>query len=308
MPFDDQPVSAENRTEAGFFDIFKHSWPILWEKPKELFLTLLLITGISVAFKLVADYQLRIFDPVLDQLLTKKITFDEAARQVVELLNVIGYMPVFTSFGLPWLLTPFVNFSLCQMGLNIWDGYENSPRDLNNSICSYPRALWSYFLWFAGGLVLLLLTSLSFTPMFLAQSFVRGAETTAAGGGNMFFLSALGFLLSAGIFIKLVWPLFRKFVFLQYFLYFSLVEGYKGSTIARMKSLYEQLRAHPHQLNVGLAMVIGYSASVFIFVSIIVGIMYFMLPSQTAIGFVQQFLFLLTKIVVLLTLAGFYRL
>jgi hypothetical protein len=116
--------------------------------------------------------------------------------------------------------------------------------------------------------------------------------------------------LGAGLFffVRILWPHLRRFLLLQFLVYFRLADGEKGPWTGRIWRLYETLKSYPSHMNQGM----GVFALAFFGISIIVGItltMLLMASVPTALSsYLSGILYILCLMWPLTALAGFYRL
>jgi hypothetical protein len=89
---------------------------------------------------------------------------------------------------------------------------------------------------------------LTLLPLFLVQGL--------AGGGAMasnWLLTLMGAAAGLFFFVKILWPHLRRFLLLQFLIYFRLTDGETGPWAGRIWRLYEVLRSYPSHMNQGVA-------------------------------------------------------
>jgi hypothetical protein len=130
----------------------------------------------------------------------------------------------------------------------------------------------------------------------------------ATGGGPGFMVGALAAVAGALLWAKLVWPLVRRYFFLQFFVYFRMSDHPGlGGLLREALGMNAALKAWPSHLNVMCALTLAVVVGVFVIVETAAA----MAPSlalREPLLVIANFVYLMAFLWPCTTAAGFYRL
>ncbi|MDR3203495.1 MAG: hypothetical protein LBV23_01950 [Deltaproteobacteria bacterium] len=298
-------VQAEDERQLSFFEIFKHVWPVLWEKPKLYLPIILVVSALTVGFDGLSQLFLNDYETYLDTMVAdQSISRAEAFQNLVNFIKENG-LGLF-AFGLfiPFLAAPFVSLAHCKATLDLFDGYDPSLKVVGFAARKYLTALWvagALALW---GCLVFTLFIISFIPFMFLNRSVAGQGFTL--GGLAANLAGIGICVI--IFLKFLWPHVRRIIVLSFLIYFQIADGFHGQWIMRLRRSYTSLALFPRHLNQAVAIMIG-----LIFITTLpLGLLSYLLTTvnldQMFINIIGQFIFHLSMAWFILSLAGFYRL
>jgi hypothetical protein len=300
MDFQSGSKEEPNKGLPSYFEILKHSWPLLWEKPAKLiafFLALALLR--FVADKISND----LLEPFLPFIIKFK-PFDnqaslETAKGLSEAIDTHGQWRLFLGSALPWLLMPISALALSRAALSIWDGYSAGLGDIVFAIRRYFPALLVASIVFLHCFFLAFILGLLFFPIASVQSLPQNPLT---------FITAILLLAMGVYFISFyVWPRLRCLIFLQFMAFFELLDGLNGHWWTNVTRIYKRMRRFPSHLNQAAIATLLVILTLMIPKAFILGMATkTKLPSQTW-DFLAHAIDLLF-IWPILALAGFYRL
>jgi hypothetical protein len=304
MAFLDRPwESPHPSAPTSFWEIFKHSWQVLWEKPKGLIIVLVALSLISMGFEELGLLLRVPFEPFFQALLESQGERDEAYRIFHDIANQEGYWRFILSFLVPFLITPFSALAMSKVALTLWDGYDVGLNDLGFSLKRYHYALFIVFVLSLVGLILAAAMMLCLVPTMLTKFLLTGSRA-----GVMFFGMFFSFIIVIYLFIRFVWPHFRRFVFVEFLVFFQMADGKVGIWAQRLFLVYHAIRFYPSHLNQAVGILVctfiglGIVTAVVIYVLAVIG-----LP-QIVGAFFSQLLSFIVTLWMLVALAGFYRL
>ncbi|MDR2302910.1 MAG: hypothetical protein LBF38_12865 [Deltaproteobacteria bacterium] len=305
MTYYDQPMPQSDRQLVTFWDIFKNSWKILWENPKPLVIVLVSLSVLQILFDYIGMYFLGPFYDLIDSAMRGQFTGQEFLAALREMVDKNGTWPLIAGKLVPWLLGPFVSLALARSALNLWDGYQIGLSDLGFALKKYPAALYVCVLVALLAIFLLGLVFASYLPMVIIHSLFFGQGLP---GPFFAILSVLAFSVSLFLFIKYVWPLVRRYLFLQYMAFFSMVEGFSGSWVNGLMVLFRKLKAFPRHLNQAIITTLALFLSLsFVLIIVSAVLANFKIPPGV-IELATEFLYLICVAWIMVALSGFYRL
>jgi hypothetical protein len=290
--------SNAKHDKPSFQEIMRHAWPILWENPASLLLFVLGLVILQVAMDYISNSLLAPFLPFFEEFFAKGDTGTEARDAFNSLLDEHGRLRFFGAAFLPLLFVPFVSYAMSRGALSIWDGFSPSFQDYLYALLGYFKAL----------LITLCLTVLFFA-LILASFFVFVPALLLIRVLPQFFLLHIAFFLfSAYLWFRLVWPLVRRFFFLQFFVFFNMSDhpGMPGFT-RQLLQISEDLKLWPSHLNamVGIAflLLIGVTVPTQFLILILENVLPF-----PAISFISHSIMIIAFLWLITAMAGFYRL
>ena len=288
---------------ASFWEIFKHAWPILFERPKPLLIFALSLGAAYQIVEVLREILQAPYQPHMDAFIEAQTSEPNAEAWAAMMANIkeIGYFRLGVSWALPFLMAPFFWLALCHASLSIWDGWLVGIHNVVFAVRKYMAGLQILVLITFFGVFLFLFSLLSLFPLLLVQG--MGASM----GGSM-ILTLLGVAAGLFFFCKILWPHLRRFIALQLLLYFRLVDGEAGPWFGRMWVLYETLKAFPSHMNQGVAVIIGGLLGASFLASLIVAMLVMAGVPILMASFIGKTLFILTLMWPLTALAGFHRL
>ncbi|MDR2613250.1 MAG: hypothetical protein LBG06_10685, partial [Deltaproteobacteria bacterium] len=257
---DKEPAGGGPPATAGIeppeiLDIFRHAWPVVWERPLPTVLYVAALAVIETLGDRAVSALLEPFGPAMAELMSKGPGDPGAVSGMAAAADVHGGGRLAAGLALPLLLMPFVSFAVCRAAISLWDGYAPAASDLTLSLACYMRALAVFAALSVYGLGLGSLTALAVLPFW---AFARGT----AGG---LLLGALALAGAAALWIKLVWPAARRYLFLQFFVYFRISDHPGlGGLFREALALDRTLKAWPSHLNVLCALAFAVILGVFV--------------------------------------------
>ncbi|MDR2367151.1 MAG: hypothetical protein LBF58_03435 [Deltaproteobacteria bacterium] len=291
--------------QVSFWDIFRNSWKVLWEKPKPLLTILATLAVLSIVFEYMGLYILGPFGSLFDKVLMGQANADEFLSELRKLIEEQGSLPLLLGKLVPWLLAPLINLSLARVALNLWDGYQIGLNDILFSLGKYLVALYVTVLVAIMAVFMFGLTLAAGLPMAVIHSLTFGAGLP---GGSFAFLSIFGFAASLFLFIKFVWPILRRYFFLQYLAFFAMAEGESGNWAYKLLLIFRRLNSYGRALHQAILTVLV------VFLALNVGL--FVLSAMlSAVGaptplikLAAQLVYLIAVAWFIVALSGFYRL
>ncbi|MDR2387081.1 MAG: hypothetical protein LBE80_05780 [Deltaproteobacteria bacterium] len=305
MNYFDQSMPQSDRLRASFWDIFKNSWKILWENPKPLVLVLVSLSVLQIIFDYIGIYFLGPFYEIIEAAMRGQYTGQEFLGAFKETIDKFGTYPLIMGKLVPWLLGPFMSLTLARSALNLWDGYQIGLNDLGFALKKYHLALYITILVALLAIFLFGLIFATFLPMVIIHTLSFGAGLP---GALFSILSIFGFLVSLFLFIKFVWPLVRRYLFLQYMGFFSLVEGFSGNWVNALMILFRKLKAYPRPLNQAIITILALFLSLSFVLLIVSAILANFKIPNSLIELATEFIYLICLSWILVALSGFYRL
>jgi hypothetical protein len=302
-----QGQSGSPAVPASFFEIFKHAWPILFEKPKPLLVMLLAVALATLLVDQISDLLLVPYRPAMDALMSAQAQSPSprAIEQFMETVASVGYGRWTLAQSLPLLAAPWLWLALCQAALNIWDGFQVGINNLRFAAKHYLTGLWIMGLTSLFGIFLFLFSTMCLLPLLLIQTLAGGG---GASPGPNAILVLLGVAAGLFFFIRILWPHLRRFLPLQFMAYFLLSDGSRGGWAKRLFRLYDSLKAHGSHLNQAAAIL----AVSLLGVSVFSALIQFMMSAASLPPILTD---LVGKLIVYLglmwpltALAGFHRL
>jgi hypothetical protein len=289
-------------SKVTFWEIFTHSWRILWEKPKSL---LVFIVALSIIRYTVDYISNNLLEPYIEPLLklssTQVASTEEAGLKMFALFNSLGVNNFFWGLILPWLFAPLTFLASCRVSLGLWDGYSPGLSDLLYSAKHYLKSALIMFLLFLYGIALSFLLLAILMPALIFPSIVGRTP-----GG--WFLSMIGLFISAYLFANFLWPQLRRFVPLQFIIFFKLIDGLRTEWINNLTKLYREFLSFPSHMN---------QSAIIILCFIIVPVFALGLVNRVSsnlnffpeiVVFISQTIYTLIFLWPIVALAGFYRL
>ncbi|MDR1081326.1 MAG: hypothetical protein LBQ79_10300 [Deltaproteobacteria bacterium] len=281
-------------------DIFRHAWPVIWERPVAAVGFVAALALAETVADGVCDRLLAPFTPALAEFLAKGPGDQAAAAQVTRAVEASGGWRLALGCLIPFLMMPFVSFAVCRAALSLWDGYSPRAGDLAFALASYARAFTVFLFLSVYGAALGCLTALMALPLW--------ALVKASGGGPGYLFGAVAAVAGALLWAHLVWPLARRYLFLQFFVYFRMSDHPGlGGLLREAVRLNRALVAWPTHLNVLCAL----TAAVVIGTLVAVGTALAVIPSlepREPVMFLANGVYLLAFLWPAVTAAGFYRL
>ncbi|MDR0622207.1 MAG: hypothetical protein LBJ61_10075 [Deltaproteobacteria bacterium] len=300
-----QFVDRSRETQVSFWDIFKNARTVLWEKPKPLMLILATLTVLTIIFEQLGNHLLGPFNDLIFNAINGQYTGKEFLDELDKMVAEHGSNRLIFGKAVPWLLSPLVNLALARVALNLWDGYRIGQSDILFSLGKFPPALYVTVLCAILGLFVFALFFVAGLPMIIIH-------TLAFGGGlpgPLFLIfSTFGFVATLFLIAKYVWPILRRFFFLQFMAFFAIGEGQTGDWTHGLFALFRKLKAFPRQLNqaviTALVVLMGLNLILFVLAAILsaIGLPY------PAVQLASQFVNLFIVSWFMVALAGFYRL
>jgi hypothetical protein len=276
---------------------------VLWEKPKVVLLLVLFLACFQTSIDSISD---GLMSPYVEDFerYTEAISSEggpsksAAQAALVSAITAKGPARLILSFLLSFLATPFLGFCLSKGALSLWDGIAPGPRDLWDALLAYPKSLVFFFTVGIYGIILFSISAAMFVPWFALMG--RGGPAMVIG---MILIILAGYLWG-----RFLWPVMRRFLFLQCFVYFSLSDSPRLSGFFRTTlELDRRLRYWPSHLNHMAA----YAFLAFILLFMATG-MIMLLLSPVGPDFVPrlvgQYVILLGFLWLTISIAGFYRL
>ncbi|MDR2459517.1 MAG: hypothetical protein LBE38_01850 [Deltaproteobacteria bacterium] len=301
-PEDPGGYSSENLVvvEAPEFrDIFRHSWPVLWEKPKAVLVFVLFLTLLQFAESYISDLLVEPYSETINAMLTapdmEKVQVQETFSK---LIDQYGSWRLLIAAILPFLLLPLISYSCSRAALSMWDGYAPSLTDFTAAFFGYFKALLLTICLLVYCFVLGFISSLMTLPALVIYNLT---------GSNFLALIILT-ILTIFLWIRFMWPLVRRFLFLQFFVYFRFVD-YPGEPgfFRQALAIHKELGLWPRHLN----SMFGYACLIVIGVFIPMTILNIILESFVpveVIYIIDYFVFTLAYLWMVLAASGFYRL
>ncbi|MDR1678043.1 MAG: hypothetical protein LBS44_06600 [Deltaproteobacteria bacterium] len=306
MDYSGQSLVNSKAMLPSFWEIFKNSWKILWEKPSPFLLVLAILSLAAVLFDELGSVFLGPFSDLFTEAMQGRYSQEEFLKEFNRLLDLPGLKTkLVAGILVPWLFGPISGLTLARVVLNQWDGYQVGISDIIYAISNYIVALYITILASLLFMVMFFLVFLAGLPMGLIQNLALGAGLP----GPMFaFMTFFGFAVSLFIFIKFVWPVIRRFFFLNNLAFFILVDGHSGHWIGRLTEIFRRLKAFPGHINQAILVYIGLYIFLFFALSIVsLFLTVFGLPTWLA-SLISQIFFLIGAAWITLALSGFYRL
>jgi hypothetical protein len=202
-------------------------------------------------------------------------------------------------------LAPLVNLTLARVTLNLWDGYQVGLGDFSFALGKYLVALYIAVLVAILGLFVCLLFFMAGLPIGLIHGLASGAGLPRP---LFAILSLFGIGVGLLVFVRHVWPTFRRYIFLNFVALFALSEGQPGPWAKKLAGLFRLLRSFPSHLNQAIvAFLVAYLA-LFVAITVLAAILSLAGFPSVVISLVAQFVFLLAISWLLVALSGFYRL
>ncbi|MDR1041988.1 MAG: hypothetical protein LBR80_17840 [Deltaproteobacteria bacterium] len=278
-------------------DIFRHAWPVIWEKPLPTVLFVLALAAVETLSDLASSRLLEPFAPALQLLMSKGPEDIVTIGSLNAALSAHGGWRLALGAGLPLLVMPFVSFSLCRAALSLWDGYAPAASDLALAAGCYAKALVVFLALSIYGAALGCLTAV------LALPFM--ALLKSHGLGAVLFLGLLATAAGLILWLRFVWPMARRYFFLQFFVYFRMSDHPGlGGLISEAVKIDRSLRAWPSHLNALCALTLAVVLGAFILLETVAAmasgpgtrgpllilsnaayLMAFLWPAATAAGF-----------------------
>jgi hypothetical protein len=300
-----QPMAQAQQDQVSFWEIFKNSWQVLWEKPKPLLIILVLLTVLTLVFDMIGNHILGPFNVLFMEAMQGKYNAQDFMAELKKLIEQQGNLPLILGKVVPWLFGPLANLTLARVALNLWDGYQIGLLDLFYALEKYLIALYITFILVILGLLMFILSFLSGLPMGLIHALAYG---TGLPSPVFFFVTLFGFIASIFIFLRYVWPILRRYFFLNYMAFFSMVEGHSGLWTRRLANIFQRLKFYPHHLNQAIIIALAIYLSLFLVLSVISVIMVLLALPSTVVSFLTQFIYLIVASWLIVALSGFYRL
>ncbi|MDR1309850.1 MAG: hypothetical protein LBL95_08165 [Deltaproteobacteria bacterium] len=290
---------------ASFWEIFWHSWRVLWERPGPFLTALLALSLLSKAFSLAGNGLMGPFSEAVGLSMGGQFDLEALGEEVRRLAAIHGYRPLVAGLAVPWLLGPFTNLALASLALNLWDGYQAGTRDLGFAARRYPAALLVTVITSLMGVAVVVMVVLVCSPMALLHSMGRGQGHSLP---VYLALSSAGLLVGLLLFIRVVWPFLRRYVFLQFLTFFGMVEGQEGPLLGRLALTFSGLKAFPRHLNQAVFIMLAQFLVFTLALSIVQVILSLARLPGVAGDLVVQFLSFIAISWFIVALAGFFRL
>jgi hypothetical protein len=292
------PQRAADAPEA--LEIFKHAGQVTWEKPLPTALFVLALALVETLSDLACASLLEPFAKPLEGLAAKGPGDAPAVAALREAIGQSGASRLALGMLLPFLTMPFVSFSLCRAALSIWDGYIPGPRDLALALASYFRCLSVFLALALLGMAIGLMTASIALPLWIVSR--------SLGGGTGRLIEAAAVLGGVILWIRFVWPSFRQYFFLQFFVYFRISDHPGlGGLFRETARIYVELKEWPSHLNMMCAQAAMMIVATFVFVQMWAALALNHLP-RAAGAFISNAVFLAAFLWPLVGAAGFYRL
>ncbi|MDR1315150.1 MAG: hypothetical protein LBQ12_16050, partial [Deltaproteobacteria bacterium] len=122
-------------------DIFRHAWPVIWERPWQAALFVLALAAAEAVADTAAARLLEPFVPAIKEFMVKGPENAEAMAGMNAAAAAHGGWRLALGAFLPFFAMPFVSFALCRAALSLWDGYAPRARDLALAAACYLKAL-----------------------------------------------------------------------------------------------------------------------------------------------------------------------
>jgi hypothetical protein len=297
-------VLQGERNYPSFPDIFKHAWPVLWEKPRTAIYLALFLAIVQLAIDLISNGLMAPYAKDFQAAAQAAAQGNESLQKELYLAVLAhGKLRLFLAFLIHFLGAPFMGFCLAKGALSIWDGFTPEPRDIWVAIAKYPVCLIIFIILCVYAFVLAFITIIMGTPMFMVGRL-------SASGAN-FLIMLLAVAASVFLWCRLIWPVVRRFLFLQFFLYFHISDYPNGSDRVSMWDFDQYLKHWPTHLNYMALCTLLSIMAIFIPVTLLQEIFLIISEStfvQMLSEFVAQFLIFLGLLWPSLAIAGFYRL
>jgi hypothetical protein len=286
-------------TYPSFSDIFKHAWPVLWEKPRVIICLVLFITAFQTCFDQVSNV---LFEPYTKDFsalaASGEANTEKAQEAFINAVKEKGSLQLILAILIPFLATPFLSFCLSKGALSIWDGFMPSLRDIGQALASYPKCLLFLLGLCFYGFVLSFLTLAMCTPSLLIFR-LTGKAGVLLGG--------FAFIITVYLWIKFLWPIVRRFLFLQFFVFFHISDHPGGTDLfKKILEMDRQLKYWPSHLNYMALNTFLTILVLFIAVTMIELALLAFCPNLVA-RFVGQFMIILGMCWPIIAIAGFYR-
>jgi hypothetical protein len=299
FPPDGRGQAAGYTSYPSFPEIFKHAWPVLWEKPKVIILLALFLALVQVSLDQISNI---LFSPYLQDFQnfadTSATDKEKAQAALFAAIRAKGALRLFFACAFPFFAAPFVGFCLSRGALSIWDGIRLEFRDILQCLASYPRCLLFFLFLCLYALVLSLLTMAMCLPGLVLSKLL----------GKAGFLLVAALVMATGYFwVRFLWPVVRRFLFIQFFAFFHISDHPGGSDLIKnVWDLDQLLKFWPSHLNY---MALYTFLTIFV-IFIPVGIIQFALMAvrpEILSLLVGQFILFFGVLWPAIAIAGFYR-
>ncbi|MDR1035834.1 MAG: hypothetical protein LBT40_04490 [Deltaproteobacteria bacterium] len=281
-------------------DIFRHAWPVVWERPLAAIGFVAALAVVETVSDRASETLLAPFMPAVSEFMAKGPGDTAAAAGLARAMDTHGGLRLALGTLVPFLVMPFVTFAMCRAALSLWDGYSPRAGDLAFSLASYARALTVFLFLSVYGMALGCLTALMALPLW--------ALVKASGGGPGFLVGALASVAGALLWAHLVWPLARRYLFLQFFVYFRMSDHPGlGGLLREAVELNRALAAWPSHLNVLCALALAVAAGALILAGAVLALSSRLEPREASMLFANG-IYLTAFLWPAVTAAGFYRL
>jgi hypothetical protein len=292
-----------NNINATFWEIFAHSWRILWEKPKALIIFIIAVSLIRFLGDYLSYNLLEPYMTILMQMVKANppLPTDEVVEKFSSLFLSFGFSRFLWGLAIPWLLVPWIFLATCRASLGLWDGYSPGLTDLSHTLKLYFKAIAILFFIGLYGLFLGIALMAVLMPTFILS---RIMGLTPGG----WILTMIGFFLSGYLFAKIFWPRFRRFSALQFIIFFKLLDGLRTKFFNNLGQIYNDLISYPIHMNQA-TLIICFFLVVPVFMLGVVeqmSINYNLYPK--VIAHLSQAIFSILFLWPIVALSGFYRL
>lgn len=290
---------------ASFWEIFKHAWPLLFERPLPLVMLAGVLAAATQLIGLGVDALQGPYQPLFDAFMESQTTAPsaEANRVLVDGVAAIGWGRLIASWLLPYAWFPWTWLAMCQAALFLWDGWRVGPGSLLFATVRYLSGLKAMAIISFFAVFLFLFSLMALVPLLL----IRGLSGQGAPAGAL-ILNVLGLAAGLFFFVKILWPHIRRFLLLQFLVYLEMADGGKGPFASGIWRLYERLKSYPSHMGQG----VGVFILSFVGISVIVGIVLNMAlmagVPRFAADLLSGMIFFLGLAWPLTALAGFHRL
>ncbi|MDR1487004.1 MAG: hypothetical protein LBT62_03260 [Deltaproteobacteria bacterium] len=304
MSFLEQPwLMPPPSAPTSFWEIFKHSWPILWEKPKGLIGVLAALSVVVLAFDQLSSFLKAPYEPIFEAFALGQQSKEEIIRALERTLAQNGRLRLALGLIIPFFVTPFSALLLSKVALNLWDGLSINSSDVGFALKRYHNALFVIFVVCVMGLLLAVGIFVAFFPIVICQFLFRNI-----GGGFMHIAMFFSFLFSFYLIIRFIWPIFRRFIFLEFITFFLMVDGRIGIWAQRVVMVFQALKFYPKHLNQAVGLLVCTTLAL----SLVIGIIMLLTDLAGLPMLVEELLcqmvYYIGTLWPLVALAGFYRL
>jgi hypothetical protein len=301
----DQSMAQPQADRVSFWEIFKNSWKVLWERPKPMLQVVAAVTVLTMLFDLLGGRILGPFAVIIGEAMQGKYQVEEFRSVLLQAIETYGAFPLIAGKLVPWIAAPLANLTLACVALNLWDGYKVSFDDILFSARNYPAALYISILVTCLSIIVLAMIFLSSLPMGIVHGLGFGAKFPYP---VFMFAALLGFGVSLFLFLKYVWPVLRRYLFLNYMAFFSLIDDQSGGWVNRLIGLFRQLHHFPRHMHQAIIIVLVLYLGLFLVLSIISIILFTLNLPMFLVTLITQFFYMIVATWLLVALSGFYRL